>query len=73
MLAAERSRDLRVEVEIFEALDEWCVRVVEHGEERVSSFVLRSYAQAFADGQRMRLGLDQVTWRDEPPVDGSRR
>lgn len=61
MLAEKQSSHLRAEVEIFEALDEWCVKVVEHGEERVSSFVLRSYAEAFAEGQRIRLGLDWVT------------
>jgi ribosomal 50S subunit-associated protein YjgA (DUF615 family) len=67
MLAEKSSFDLRTEVEIFEALGEWCVRVVERGEERVSSFVLQSYAEAFADGQKMRLGLDRVTRHHSQP------
>lgn len=60
MLAKSPSPELRTDIEIFEALGEWCVRVTENGEERVSSFVLESYAEAFAEGQRMRLGLDRV-------------
>lgn len=68
MLAEKQSSDLRAEVEIFEALGEWCVKVVEHGEERVSSFVLKSYAEAFAEGQKMRLGLDRVTRLHDQPA-----
>lgn len=47
-------------IEIFEADGEWSVRVVENGAERVSSFVMESFALAFAEGQRIRLGLDDI-------------
>ena len=42
-------------VEVFEADGEWFVRMVEDDEERTYSFVLKSFALAFADGQRMRI------------------
>jgi len=47
-------------VEITESLGEWFVRVVENGAEQVFSFVIESFAIAYAEGQRMRLGLDNV-------------
>ena len=47
-------------VEITESLGEWFVRVVENGAEQVFSFVMESFATAYAEGQRMRLGLDDV-------------
>ena len=46
---------------MFEADGEWCVRVVENGGEQVSSFVIESFALAYAEGQCIRLGLDKVT------------
>jgi hypothetical protein len=47
-------------IEIFEASGEWCVRIIENGAERVSSFVMESFALAFAEGQRIRLGVDDI-------------
>ena len=44
-------------VEVVEACGEWFVRVVEEDQELTRSFELESYALAFAEGQRMRLGL----------------
>lgn len=44
-------------VEIVEAMGEWFVRVVGNGEELTRSFELESVAIAFAEGQRVRLGL----------------
>lgn len=44
-------------VEIVEACGEWFVRVVLYGAETVVSFELESFARAYADGQRIRLGL----------------
>ncbi|MER8548545.1 hypothetical protein NKH41_22895 [Mesorhizobium sp. M1169] len=44
-------------VEIVEALAEWFVRVVGNGEELTRSCDLESVALAFAEGQRIRLGL----------------
>ena len=42
---------------MVEARGEWLVRVVEEDEELTRSFELESFAIAFAEGQRMRLGL----------------
>ncbi|MER9882051.1 hypothetical protein [Mesorhizobium sp. M0118] len=47
----------RTSVEIVEAMGEWFVRVVGNGEELTRSFDLDSFALAFAEGQRIRLGL----------------
>ncbi len=47
-------------VEVVESLGEWFVRVVENGVEQTASFVMESFAMAYAEGQRMRLGLDSV-------------
>ncbi len=47
-------------VEITESLGEWFVRVIENGAEQIFSFVMESFATAYAEGQRMRLGLDNV-------------
>lgn len=60
MLAEKSSPDQHTEIEMFEALGEWCVRVVENGREQVSSFVIESFALAYAEGQRIRLGLDRI-------------
>jgi len=46
-------------VEIVEACGEWFVRVVLDGTETVVSFELESFARAYADGQRIRLGLER--------------
>jgi hypothetical protein len=46
-------------VEVVEACGEWFVRVVEEDQEQTRSFEIESYALAFAEGQRMRLGLDK--------------
>lgn len=48
-------------VEVIEALGEWFVRVVENGVEQIASFVAESFALAFAEGQRVRLGIERVT------------
>ena len=44
-------------VEVVEACGKWFVRVVEEDQELTRSFELESYALAFAEGQRVRLGL----------------
>ena len=44
-------------VEVMEACGEWFVRVVDGDEELTRSFELESFALAFAEGQRIRLGL----------------
>lgn len=44
-------------VEVLEAGGEWFVRVVDSDEELTRSFELESFALAYAEGQRRRLGL----------------
>ncbi|QKD02703.1 hypothetical protein [Mesorhizobium loti] len=46
-------------VEVVEACGEWFVRVVDSDEAMTRSFEIESIALAFAEGQRMRLGLDK--------------
>jgi hypothetical protein len=43
----------------MEVAGEWFVRVVCDDVETVHDFVLESFALAFAEGQRIRLGLAQ--------------
>lgn len=52
---------LRNVVEVIESFGEWFVRVIENGVEQIASFVIESFAVAYAEGQRLRLGLDRVT------------
>ncbi|MCH4561162.1 MULTISPECIES: hypothetical protein [Mesorhizobium] len=44
-------------VELMEACGEWFVRVVDGDEETTRAFELESFALAYAEGQRRRLGL----------------
>lgn len=55
------SSSLDKAVEIIESIGEWFVRVIEDGVEHVAVFVVESFALAYAEGQRLRLGLDRVT------------
>ena len=48
-------------IELYEADGEWHVRIVENGGELVSSFVIESFALAYAEGQCIRLGIDRIT------------
>lgn len=48
-------------VEVTEAMGEWFVRVVEDEQELTRSFELEAYALAYAEGQRIRLGLADFT------------
>jgi hypothetical protein len=47
-------------VELTEGCGEWFVRIVQNGQEQVASFEVEAYALAYAEGQRIRLGLDAV-------------
>jgi len=49
--------EVQSRVEVVEACGEWFVRVVDGDEELTRSFELESFALAFAEGQRRRLGL----------------
>jgi hypothetical protein len=51
---------LGTRIEVVEADGEWFVRVVEDDEERTYSFVLGSFALAFAERQRIRLKLPAI-------------
>ena len=44
-------------VEVIEVCGEWFVRVVDGDEELTRSFQLEPFALAYAEGQRIRLGL----------------
>lgn len=44
-------------VEVVEACGEWFVRVVEDDQELTRSFELESFALAYAEAQRRRIGL----------------
>jgi len=41
-------------------MGEWFVRVVVNGKAQVSTFEVEAYARSFADGQRMRAGLNKL-------------
>ncbi|MEZ2328949.1 hypothetical protein AB6802_04385 [Mesorhizobium sp. RCC_202] len=45
-------------VEVVEACGEWFVRVVDGQKKTTLAFEIEAFALAFAEGQRMRLGLD---------------
>ena len=47
-------------IEVIEARGQWFVRVVEDDEERTYSFVLGSFALAFAERQRIGLKLPAI-------------
>ncbi len=47
-------------VELIEVAGEWFVRVLESGHEQVTIFETETFAVSYSDGQRLRLGLEQV-------------
>jgi len=47
-------------VEVVEACGEWHVRFVDGNQNKTLTFEIESYALAYAEGQRMRLGLDKI-------------
>ena len=51
---------LGTRIEVIGTSGEWFVRVVEGVEERTYSFVLESFALAFAERQRMGLKLPAI-------------
>ena len=44
-------------VEILENMGEWFVVVIRGGKEHVTSFEREAYANAYAEGQRLGMGL----------------
>ena len=58
----QRNEDRSPKIELVEACGQWFVRVVEKdGTSFTRSFEHKDYATSFAEGQRLRLGLDEVT------------
>ena len=57
MDSVARDSEVNPCVEVIEACGEWFVRVVDGDEELTRSFELDSFALAYAEGQRRRLGL----------------
>jgi hypothetical protein len=47
-------------VEVIEARGEWVVHVVENGNETIMDFALETYALSYAEGQRIRLGIEKI-------------
>jgi hypothetical protein len=45
---------------VVETCGEWFVRVIEDGGEATTSFELETFAMVYAEGQRLRLGLEKV-------------
>ena len=68
-MSGTRSCDSPSEVILFENYGEFHVSVRERGDESVRTFESRAYAESYADGQRMRLGLRSVTRSDVPKLD----
>ena len=53
-------------VQIYENMGEWFVVVMRDGKDHVTSFELESYARAYAEGQRLGLGLEKTGRTPEP-------
>jgi hypothetical protein len=47
-------------VEVVEACGEWVVHVIENGNETIMDFELETYALSYAEGQRIRLGIEKI-------------
>ncbi|TRC98287.1 hypothetical protein FJV76_13250 [Mesorhizobium sp. WSM4303] len=52
-------RNVSTRVEVAEVSGEWVVRVTENDQELTRSFEVEEYALSYAEGQRMRLGLNR--------------
>lgn len=52
-------------VELFWDGDKWIVRIAESGASSTHTFEMQSYAQSYAEGQRLRLGLDAYQSRSD--------
>ena len=68
-MSGTQSSDSPSEVILFENYGEYHVAVCERGGESVRTFDSLTYAESYADGQRMRLGLRTVTRSDVPKLD----
>jgi hypothetical protein len=53
----ENSTDAGCSVEMTCVNGEWLVRIVDNGRQTTQHFSVASHARAFADGQKIRLGL----------------
>jgi hypothetical protein len=50
---------MNAHVSLLQQGGEWLVRVAADGHETVTGFELESFARAFAEGQRLRFGLER--------------
>ncbi|BAV47500.1 Putative uncharacterized protein [Mesorhizobium loti] len=58
VLADTRPTQHCVSVQLYELLGEWVVRLVDDGVSSYSrTFAQKDFAESFAEGQRLRLGL----------------
>lgn len=48
-------------VELSRDGETWTVRIDESGESSSRTFEMQSYAESYAEGQRLRLGLSEYT------------
>ena len=55
-----RSDSMPNSVLVYENIGEWFVVVVRDGKESVASFELESFAKAYAEGQRLGMGLAEA-------------
>ena len=60
-MTTNESGSRQVEVVSAESGAIWVVHVIEDGETTEQSFEMESFAAAFAEGQRLRLGLDEIS------------
>jgi hypothetical protein len=56
----QSNEDNLSKIELVEACGEWFVRVIENGQASTMSFELETIAVTYAEGQRLRLGLDRI-------------
>jgi hypothetical protein len=47
-------------VEVTSSLGEWFVRITDHSGSTIHTFERQSFAMAFAEEQRARLGVDRI-------------
>ena len=56
----QNGSNVAAQIEVVEACGEWFVRVTNGGQETTSQFDLESLALAYAEGQRLRLKLEEI-------------
>lgn len=54
---------------VTESIGEWFVRTIEGNASRIHTFEREVFALAFADEERVRLGIDSICVTDRDSVD----